>query len=146
MKWPLDGSATWSSILVQRFMTIHFCHSQKSLIFLVFGQEKEQKKRRGGGGGGGGAKTNKKKDEHIWRANVEGSHERSWMVKKKGSESQGHNFEFWFELSSLRAGGNWANSVSMWAWKVSPLFQFQSSKRGVSTLLSNLSLWNVPQQ
>ena len=76
-------------------MTIHFCRGQKSLIFLVFGQEKEQKKRRGGGGGGGGEKTNKKKDENIWRANVEGSHERSWMVKKKkGSESQGHSFEF----------------------------------------------------
>ena len=56
--------------------------------------KKKNRRRGGGGGGGGGEKTNKKRDANIWRANVEGSHERSWMVKKKGSESQGHNFEF----------------------------------------------------
>ena len=27
--------------------------------------------------------SNKEKDENIWRANMEGSHERSWKVKKR---------------------------------------------------------------
>ena len=47
-------------------------------VAYFWSSDKKKNRRRGGG-----EKTNKEKDENIWRANVDGSHERSWKVKKR---------------------------------------------------------------
>ena len=77
-KWP-----RWFHDLILEFgpeiYDNKFLSWPKKVAYFWYSDKKKNRRR----GGGGGEKTYKEKDENIWRANVEGSHERSWKVKKR---------------------------------------------------------------